>query len=427
MPSCWGISLPKEWSCGEIGSVCIKTKMRDPSKNPDEEFEYVDVSSVSNESFTITSSTTTLGIDAPSRARKAIEADDVLYATVRPYLKRVAKVPSSLNGQIASTGFCVVRSDKKKTSPEFLYYLLLTEQVNVRIKDLQRGSSYPAVSDKEVLGQLVPLPSLPEQRSIAVVLSKIQEAIAAQQEIIDQTAELKQSLMAKIFIQGLRDEPTKETEVGPIPESWEFSTLGKLCTESGGRIQTGPFGSQLHSHEYEESGLPVVNPTHMLGNRINQQNIPKISIETAARLTRHELRDGDILFARRGVIGRHGLVGKNEVGWICGTGCFLVRLTSERIINKFLSFFIATQPVVAWLNSNAAGAIMPNLNSQVIGRIPVYFPPKPEQEQIVGLLTGLDDKVDAAEVKKEVLQDLFKTMLHELMTGSIRTTSLMEA
>ena len=67
---------------------------------------------------------------------------------------------------------------------------------------------------------------------------------------------------------------------------------------------------------------------------------------------------------------------------------------------------------------------MPNLNSQVIGRIPVYFPPKPEQEQIVGLLTGLDDKVDAAEVKKEVLQDLFKTMLHELMTGNIRTTGL---
>ena len=114
MPSCWDITLPEEWSCGSINSVCIKTKMRDPSKNPDDEFEYVDVSSVSNESFTITASTPMLGIDAPSRARKAIETDDVLYATVRPYLKRIAKVPSSLNGQIASTGFCVVRTDKKK-------------------------------------------------------------------------------------------------------------------------------------------------------------------------------------------------------------------------------------------------------------------------------------------------------------------------
>ncbi|MDO9067481.1 MAG: restriction endonuclease subunit S [Deltaproteobacteria bacterium] len=288
-------------------------------------------------------------------------------------------------------------------------------------------TTIPNLSKSRLQTFEIPHPPLPEQRSVATVLTKIQEAIAAQQEIIEQSGELKKALMDKFFTKGLRDEPAKETEVGPIPESWEFSTLGKLCTESGGRIQTGPFGSQLHSHEYEESGLPVINPTHMLGNRINHQNIPKISIETAARLTRHELREGDMLFARRGVIGRHGLVGKNEVGWICGTGCFLVRLNSERIINKFLSFFIATQPVVAWLNANAAGAIMPNLNSQVIGRIPVYFPPKPEQEQIVGLLTGLDDKVDAAEVKKEVLQDLFKTMLHELMTGNIRTTPLMEA
>jgi len=130
------------------------------------------------------------------------------------------------------------------------------------------------------------------------------------------------------------------------------------------------------------------------------------------------------LFARLGVIGRHGLVGKDEVGWICGTGCFLVRLNSKSINNKFLSYYIATEPVVTWLNANAAGAIMPNLNSQVIGRIPVYFPPMPEQEQIVDLLTGLDDKIDATEIKKETLQDLFKTMLHELMTGNIRTTGL---
>ncbi len=154
------------------------------------------------------------------------------------------------------------------------------------------------------------------------------------------------------------------------------------------------------------------------------QNIPQNSIATAERLSRHELREDDILFARRGVIGRHGLVGKKEAGWICGTGCFLVRLNYKNINNKFLSFHIATPPVVEWLNANAAGAIMPNLNSQVIAGIPVYYPPVPDQEQIVSLLTGLDNKIDAAEAKNDILQDFFKTMLHELMTGSIRTTGI---
>ena len=408
-----------DWKASTLGKVCNK---RNEQVQPDNFSDvYVGLEHIESRNPKLT----TFGDTATVRSAKSkFYPSDVLYGKLRPYLDKAAL--ADIEG-MCSTDILVLKADKELTAPEYLVFLIHTKPFIDHAIKTTSGVNHPRTSWNSISLFKFTLPPLPEQRTIAAVLAKIQEAIAAQQEIIDQTGELKKALMNKLFKEGLRGEPTKETEVGPIPESWEFSTLGKLCNESGGRIQTGPFGSQLHSHEYEESGLPVVNPTHMLGNRINHQNIPKISIETAARLTRHELREGDILFARRGVIGRHGLVGKDEVGWICGTGCFLVRLNSERIINKFLSFFIATQPVVAWLNANAAGAIMLNLNSQVIGRIPVYFPPKSEQEKIVTLLTGLDDKVDAAEVKKEVLQDLFKTMLHELMTGNIRTTPLMEA
>jgi len=90
--------VPKPWTESSIGEVVVKAKQRDPRKKPDEVFKYVDVSSVSNKSFEISSATPTLGSEAPSRARKAIETDDVLFATVRPTLKRIALVPPELDG-----------------------------------------------------------------------------------------------------------------------------------------------------------------------------------------------------------------------------------------------------------------------------------------------------------------------------------------
>ena len=104
--------LPDSWTGTSIGTVVVKTKGRDPTKAPDEEFHYVDVSSVSNESFRIVSTTPTVGRAAPSRARKEIRHGDVLFATVRPTLRRIALVPDELDGEIASTGYCVLRSDR---------------------------------------------------------------------------------------------------------------------------------------------------------------------------------------------------------------------------------------------------------------------------------------------------------------------------
>ena len=104
--------IPESSTKSSIGKVVVKAKQKDPRKKPDEVFQYVDVSSVSNESFKLTSTTPTLGSDAPIRARKAIETDDVLFATVRPALKRIALVRPELDGAIASTAHCILQCDK---------------------------------------------------------------------------------------------------------------------------------------------------------------------------------------------------------------------------------------------------------------------------------------------------------------------------
>jgi type I restriction enzyme S subunit len=186
----------------------------------------------------------------------------------------------------------------------------------------------------------------------------------------------------------------KQTEIGEIPEDWDVSTLGLICEQDGGFIQTGPFGSQLHANEYEADGVPVINPTHLEGDRINHSDVPRVSLETSRRLNRHRVEAGDILFGRRGELGRHGLVSEAESGWLCGTGCFLVRVRHPKVDNAFLSYLFSTRNVVEWLTAHAAGTIMPNLNNTVLSNLPVVLPSIAEQRSLVAILNDLRQAIE---------------------------------
>ena len=103
------------------------------------------------------------------------------------------------------------------------------------------------------------------QKKITHILSTVQRAIEAQERIIQTTTELKKALMHKLFTEGLRNEPQRQTEIGPVTESWTQTTLGELCEKPKGALQTGPFGSQLHKDEYQENGIAVVNRPTLMG------------------------------------------------------------------------------------------------------------------------------------------------------------------
>ena len=261
--------LPETWTESIIGNAVVKTKQHDPRKKPDEVFNYVDVSAVSNTSFKITGATPTLGSEAPSRARKAIETDDVLFATVRPTLKRIALVPSELDGAIASTGYCVLRCDTTKTEPGFLYSFLLTDHFNARMAGLERGASYPAVRDSDVTASWFPLPPLPEQKKIAHILSTVQRAIEAQERIIQTTTELKKALMHKLFTEGLRNEPQKETEIGLLPESWDVVELGCESPQLLSEMRNGYTGKQTtEAKQFSVSRIETISAGYIDRKRV---------------------------------------------------------------------------------------------------------------------------------------------------------------
>ena len=171
------------------------------------------------------------------------------------------------------------------------------------------------------------------------------------------------------------------------------TTLGDLCGPGG--VQTGPFGSQLHAHEYSEGGTPVVMPQDIGENIIRVDSIARVPATVADRLGRHRLREGDIVYSRRGDVERRALVRNNEDGWLCGTGCLRVRLDPDRADARFVSYYLGRRETREWITGHAVGGTMLNLNTGILASVPVTLPDMRDQRSIGELLGGLDDKIAA--------------------------------
>lgn len=307
---------------------------------------------------------------------------------------------------------------------EYLNYYLWTQQPEMD-RQAPRGTQ-KNINIQFLHPWLVVIPPLPEQRAIAHILRTIQKAKEARQRELELERERKATLMQYLFTYGTRNEPRKQTEIGEIPKSWQVVRLGKLCLNGLGIIQTGPFGSQLHASDYKSTGIPVVNPTNLGFNFIVEDSIPCISREKADSLSKHYLIEGDILISRRGDFSRYSYISKKYSGWFCGTGCLLIRLNTPEVNNYFLSILISTEFSQNYLKQNSVGSIMPNLNTQIIQDLPLKLPELTEQREIANILRACTRKIAALEREAATLDELFRAMLVELMTGRLPTQPLIE-
>ena len=178
-------------------------------------------------------------------------------------------------------------------------------------------------------------------------------------------------------------EIVSEDNITRSPEHWRLVTLGEICKESGGDIQTGPFGSQLHASDYVTYGTPSIMPKNIAVEGIDTTDIARISEEDADRLSKYLVRDGDIIYSRRGDVEKCALVTRDEEGWLCGTGCLRIRLGATALISaEFLHAYLSHSSVREWVIRHAVGATMPNLNTSILAALPVPVPSDTEQDTI---------------------------------------------
>lgn len=168
-------------------------------------------------------------------------------------------------------------------------------------------------------------------------------------------------------------------------------------------IQTGPFGSQLHKEDYVDIGTPIVTVEH-LGNRVfTEQNLPKVSDEDKACLSKYVLKEGDIVFSRVGSVDRCSYVDAAHDGWMFSGRCLRVRPNTE-VDPLYLYYFFCLEDTKQFVRNIAVGATMPSINTKLLGEVEVAYPSQTEQQKIVALLSALDDKI---EINQKINDNLY--------------------
>ena len=368
----------------------------------------------------------------PSRANRISIQNDVFQARMKETEKGII-ISDELNEQLFSTGFLQLRPFGKTYNSKLLYYYIKAPSFLNQKDELTTGSTQEALTDTKSAELTIPLPPLNEQKRIVVKLDAIIPRIDSVKTRLNKVPALikrfRQSVLtaavtgkltekwreehpdvesAEVLLEKIRkthidlykqkktSKPKEPTAIDENENKYDVDITWKWCRLSQVtlKMSTGPFGSSLHKSDYVPDGIPVINPTNIINVNLVPSDKMMISQTTLKRLSKYSLFENDIVIARRGDLSKCGIVTKNEVGWLCGTGSFFLKIGINSIYFRlfYVSDFCQTE-----LNADAIGTTMANLNQKVLANTPFPLPPLEEQKEIVrqvDKLFALADKLE---------------------------------
>lgn len=346
-----------------------------------------------------------------------VENGDLMVAKITPSFEngKQAIVDIETDFAYATTEVIPMRGRNGESDTLFLFFYLLHPEVRSDLAGKMEGSTGRQRLSKAVLGnRLIPLPPLPEQKKIAHILSTVQRAIEAQERIIQTTTELKKALMHKLFTEGLRNEPQKQTEIGAVPESWEVVEIGDL-----GKCITGATPKTKVDSFYDPPTEDFIAPADLGARRYVYDSEKKISPEGMATI-RPIPKNAVMCVCIGSSIGKVGMSYREE----SATNQQINSIVCDEGRDPEFVYYLLSYRSDYWKSFATFGPV-PILSK---GRFSTIIVPIPssldEQQSIAKPLVALETKVEVAEKKVTVLKGLFRTLLHELMTAKTRVHAL---
>lgn len=190
---------------------------------------------------------------------------------------------------------------------------------------------------------------------------------------------------------------------------WKKVKLGEISSA----IQTGPFGSQLHQSDYSDIGVPVVMPKDIINGSIDESTIARVESHHVERLSRHKISEGDILYARRGDVGKCAYTIFAQQGWLCGTGCLRVTIDKQKALPKFVFFQLQKRETIGWVEKHAIGATMLNLNTSILSDVPIDLPSLTTQHRIATILSRYDSLIENYQKQIKLLEETAQRLYKE--------------
>lgn len=305
--------------------------------------------------------------------------------------------------------------NRKVFDPDYVALYLHALYLDGATETLQRATTGIRNLDwREFLRFEVPVRSLDEQKYLARLIGGVRAAYRNERELSDVLVRLKQATMRELFMRGLSGEARKETEIGPMPESWEVVRLGQVCNLSTG---TTPATKDKH---YYEGTIPFIKTADVLNNRIKEANtfISQKAIDDYSLKT---FPPGTLLMAMYGQGKTRGQVSLLEIAAATSQNAAAIQ-PSDEMHPAFLWHYLMS----CYERLRGMGSLghVSHLNLGYLRDLVVLKPPVEEQLECAKILDSLDGKISLHRQKRQVLEELFQSLLHKLMTGEIRVSEL---
>ena len=468
------MNLIENWVECKLGEILIHSKEKHKPLEIEKLF-YVGLEHIEKNTAQLTDS---VRIAEVKTVKNKFYSGEILYGKLRPYFNKVYLAKRS---GVCSTDILVFKATDFVV-PKFALHLMTSRKFVNKMSSNMSGVNLPRVSTKIVKSYPFPLPPLPIQRTIVAkietLFSSLDSGIADLEKAQAQLKIYRQAVLKQAFEGELTKEwraqqtdlPTAEelleeiraareryyeTQLAEwktavqewenggkegkkprkprklkdynlssndvenlprIPKSWKWCKTGGICL----KIQIGPFGTQLHKHDYKPEGVPVINPKHIK----NQRLFPNIYIseEKAKSLNQYYLRQNDIILGRRGEMGRSAPISHIEKDWFCGTGSLFIRL-GNKFLSKLYSMIIAERRTIRYLEDKGSGTTMTNLNAQIVNNLPLPIIPLQEQHQIVreieSRLSVCEELEKSIAASLEKAQALRQSILKQAFAGAL--------
>ena len=388
--------IPEDWELKKLGKVGeIDKKSLNSNTDKEYEFDYISLSDVDSDQFSIKTSKQKFK-NAPSRARRIVKKGDVLLSTVRPNLEGFTIIRDEVKDLIASTGFAVITS-KNELHNEYLFNFLFSNIIKRQFHKLLVGSNYPAINSSDVKNLKIPLPPLQEQKKIADCLSTWDSAIEKQSALINALTQRKKALMQQLL--------TGKKRLPGFSGEWKEVKLGEI-----GEIQTGNTPSKLESENWNGEYY-WCTAEDMKSKYVNN---------TAQKLTKKGWSLARTVKANSILVTCIASIGINAITNVeCSFNQQINSITPNENFSTEFIYYLMNNSKENLLKYAGAGAL-PMLNKNTFSSIKFKFPTLSEQTAIAEILATADRELQLQKEKLAHLQLQKKGLMQVLLTGKKR-------
>ncbi len=395
--------MKSPWPRKKLGEICEKIKKE---KAPVGTLPYIEIGNINIESKKINFTD-----KGAVKGSVFCPENSILISRVRPTRGAVTLIDRKI---AVSSAFTIIKP-KTDIIPKLLFYFLAwNKKFFDYLGSKQKGTNYPSVKESEILDFEISFPQdLEIQQKIVSILDTIQSAIEIQNKIIETTKELKKSMMADLFKYGgpsfRKGRKLKKTEIGEIPEDWEVVRLGEICERKLRNI----FPKDFPNEEFEYYSIP----------NFHERKQPVLVLGKEVGSSKRLVTPGIVLFGKLNPklpkiwIVNNYFPGHRKIA----TTEFLPLMCGNKISPFFLYYLLWSDYVLPLTFEMASGSTTSRqrINPNLFYELKIPLPPLPEQHEIADILQTIDKKIEIEKKKKELYEELFKTMLNKLMNGEI--------